>query len=62
MLRISVVPFTLDQPKINDLCKYVPTLMTIGILMQKKIGKVCNETRHSNPLFFTHLGGGELFT
>jgi hypothetical protein len=43
MLRISVLPFTLDQPKINNLCKYVHTLITSGVLMQKKIEKVCNQ-------------------
>lgn len=43
MLRISMVPFTLNQPKINNLCKYVPTLMTSGVLMQKKIEKVSNQ-------------------
>jgi hypothetical protein len=43
MLRINVLPFTLDQPKINYLCKYVPMLMTSGVLMQKKIEKICNQ-------------------
>jgi hypothetical protein len=43
MLRISMVPFTSDQPKKKNLCRYVPTLMTSGVLMQKKIEKVCNQ-------------------
>lgn len=65
-LRIGLVPFTLHPMRINNLHKNVPTLVRNGLLMQEKIGEVCNqgnkistsnEIRHQ---FFTPLEWGWL--